>query len=149
MMAKSLEQISDMMQQIDFCMLVSRAQDGSIAGRPMSNNQQVAYEGSSYYFTNDETRMVDDIGRDASIGLTYRTPTGPDGAPGTFIHVEAEAKLIRDKDVFREHWVPDLERWFSKGVDTPGLVLIEARAKRIHYWAGEDEGEVKMTEQVG
>lgn len=143
-MPKSIQEISDMMQEIDFCMLVSRAEDASLAGRPMSNNQQVQYEGSSYYFTSDDTRMVDDIGRDASIGLTYRTPTGPDGMPGTFIHVEAEAKLIRDKDVFKQHWVKDLERWFEQGVDTPGLVLIEAVAKRIHYWAGEDEGEVKL-----
>ncbi len=143
-MPKSMQEVSDMMQEIDFCMLVSRAQDGSLAGRPMSNNQQVAYEGTSYYFTSDDTRMVDDIGQDGSIGLTYRTPTGPDGKPGTFIHVEAEAKLLRDKDEFKQHWVEDLERWFTKGVDTPGLVLIEARAKRIHYWAGEDEGEVKL-----
>ena len=143
-MPKSMQEVSDMMQEIDFCMLVSRAQDGSLAGRPMSNNQQVEYEGTSYYFSSDDTRMVDDIGRDASIGLTYRTPTGPDGRPGTFIHVEAEAKLIRDKEVFKEHWVEDLERWFTDGVNTPGLVLIEARAKRIHYWAGEDEGEVKL-----
>ncbi len=143
-MPKSISEVSDMMQEIDFCMLVSRAQDGSLAGRPMSNNQQVEYEGTSYYFTSDDTRMVKDIGRDASIGLTYRTPTGPDGRPGTFIHVEAEAKLIRDKEVFKEHWVEDLERWFKQGVDTPGLVLIEAAAKRIHYWAGEDEGEVKL-----
>ena len=143
-MPKSIQQVSDMMQEIDFCMLVSRAQDGSLAGRPMSNNQQVGYEGTSYYFTSDDTRMVDDVKRDASIGLTYRTPSGPDGKPGTFIHVEAEAKLIRDKDVFEQHWVEDLERWFQQGVDTPGLVLIEARAKRIHYWAGEDEGEVQL-----
>lgn len=148
-MGKSLEQISDMMQQIDFCMLVSRAQDGSLAGRPMSNNQQVAYEGTSYYFTDDGSRMVDDIERDASIGLTYRTPTGADGKPGTFIHVEAEARLIRDKAAFEKHWVPELERWFSDGVDTPGLVLIEAQAKRIHYWAGEDEGEVTVPGPAG
>ncbi|MFB0614175.1 pyridoxamine 5'-phosphate oxidase family protein [Aurantiacibacter poecillastricola] len=148
-MARSLEQISDMMQQIDFCMLVSRAQDGSLAGRPMSNNQQVAYEGTSYYFTSDDTRMVEDIGRDASVGLTYRTPTGADGQPGTFIHVEAEARLVRDKNSFREHWVPDLERWFQQGIDTPGLVLIEAQARRIHYWAGEDEGEVPLPGPTG
>ena len=67
----------------------------------------------------------------------------PDGKPGTFIHVEGEATLIHDKDVFEQHWVEDLERRFQHGVDTPGLVLVEARAKRIHYWAGEDEGVVR------
>ena len=46
--------------------------------------------------------------------------------------------------MFKDHWVKDLERWFKQGVDTPGLVLVEAVAKRIHYWAGEDEGEVDL-----
>ena len=144
---KSLADISKAMKDIDFCMLVSRAQDGSLAGRPMSNNRQVEYEGTSWFFTEDETRMVDDIGRDASVGLTYQGKAGLKGlvgAPGLFVHVEGEAKLIRDKDAFREHWNPDLERWFSDGVDTPGLVLIEVAARRIHYWEGEEEGEVKL-----
>ncbi len=37
-----------------------------------------------------------------------------------------------------------LERWFKDGVDTPGLVLIKVHAGRIHYWDGEDEGEVNL-----
>ena len=128
-------------------MLVSRAQDGSIGGRPMSNNREVAYEGTSWFFSTDDTRTVEDIGRDASIGLTYSGKAGLKGlvgAPGLFIHIEGEAKLIRDKAAFEEHWTKDLDRWFGQGVDTPGLVLIEVPAKRIHYWDGEDEGEVKV-----
>ena len=146
-MSKTLADIAEAMKDIDFCMLVSRAQDGSIGGRPMSNNRDVAYEGSSWFFTTDETRMVQDIGRDASVGLTYSGKAGLKGlvgAPGLFVHIEGEARLIRDKAAFREHWTTDLERWFKDGVDTPGLVLIEVRAKRIHYWDGEDEGEVAL-----
>lgn len=146
-MTKSLEDISDAMKDIDFCMLVSRAEDGSIGGRPMSNNQEVAYEGTSWFFTTDDTRMATDIARDPSVGLTYSGKAGLKGligAPGLFIHVEGEAKLIRDKAAFEEHWTTDLERWFEDGVDTPGLVLIEVQAKRVHYWEGEEEGEVRL-----
>jgi len=144
---KTLADISDAMKDIDFCMLVSRAQDGSLGGRPMSNNREVAYEGTSWFFTDDSTRTVEDIGRDASIGLTYQGKAGLKGlvgAPGLFVHVEGEAKLIRDKQAFREHWTTDIERWFEQGIDTPGLVLIEVAAKRIHYWDGKEEGEVKL-----
>ena len=135
------------MKDIDFCMLVSRAQDGSLGGRPMSNNSEVEYEGTSYFFTYDDTMMVADIQRDASVGLSYAGNPGLKGivgAPGLFIHVQGEANIIRDKEAFREHWVKDLERWFEQGTDTPGMVLLEVVAKRIHYWDGEDEGEVKL-----
>ena len=45
---------------------------------------------------------------------------------------------------FAEHWDKSLDRWFEQGVDTPGLAMIEVEAKRIHYWDGEDEGEVRL-----
>ena len=37
-----------------------------------------------------------------------------------------------------------LDNWFDKGVDTPGIVLIQVKAKRVTYWKGRDEGEVKL-----
>jgi len=148
---KTLGDISAAMKDIDFCMLVSRAQDGSIAGRPMSNNREVEYDGTSRFFTNDDTRMTEDIARDPSVGLTYQGKAGLKGlvgAPGLFVHVEGEAALVRDKARFAQHWDKNLDRWFAQGIDTPGLVMIEVAAKRIHYWDGEDEGEVRVPERA-
>ncbi len=146
-MSKTLADISEAMKDIDFCMLVSRAEDGSIGGRPMSNNREVEYEGTSRFFTCDDTRMARDIARDPSVGLTYQGKAGllgVVGKPGLFIHVEGEARLVRDKARFAAHWDKSLDRWFEQGIDTPGLALIEVAAKRIHYWDGEDEGEVRL-----
>src|SRR5690242_13297393 len=97
---KTLAEISEAMKDIDFCMLVSRTEDGSIGGRPMSNNREVAYEGTSRFFTFDQTRMVRDIARDGAVGLTYQGKAGllgVVGKPGMFIHVEGAARLVRDK----------------------------------------------------
>lgn len=150
-MSKTLADISKAMKDIDFCMLVTRAEDGSIAGRPMSNNREVAYEGTSRFFTCDDARMTGDIGRDPSVGLTYQGKAGllgVVGKPGMFIHVEGQARIVTDKSKFAEHWTPGLDRWFEQGIDTPGLRLIEVAAKRIHYWDGEDNGEVRLTESA-
>ena len=146
-MTKTLAEISEAMKDIDFCMLVSRAEDGSLGGRPMSNNREVEYEGTSRFFTCDHHRSVEDIERDASVGLAYQGNAGLlgiVGKPGMFIHVQGEARLVRDKARFAEHWNRDLDMWFKDGIDTPGLVLIEVDAKRIHYWSGMEEGEVRL-----
>jgi general stress protein 26 len=101
----------------------------------MSNNRDVGYDGDSFFFTWEQARSVANIERD---------PKGKGllGQPPVFVAIQGEAELIRDKAEFEALWTKDLERWFENGVDTPGLVLIKVHANRIHYWDGENEGEV-------
>jgi len=148
---KTLADISEAMKDIDFCMLTSCAENGSIGGRPMSNNREVEYEGTSRFFTCDHHRSVKNIERDPAVGLSYQGKAGllgVVGKPGMFVHVEGEARLVRDKAKFAEHWEKGLSLWFEDGIDTPGLVMIEVEAKRIHYWDGMDEGEVRLTAEA-
>lgn len=142
--SKSLADLAEIMRDIDFTMLSTKTQDGGIAARPMSNNRDVAYDGDSWFFTTDDTHTVHEIERDPNVGMTLHGNKGLLGKPPVFIAAEGKAELIRDKATFEEHWVPDLERWFKDGVDTPGLVLIKVHADRVHYWDGEESGEVKL-----
>ena len=59
-----------------------------------------------------------------------------------YIAVEGSAELIRDKAAFAQHWTPDLDKWFDKGIDTPGLVLLKVRATCIKVWERNEEQEL-------
>ena len=143
-----LAEISEKMRDIDFAVLSTRTEGGAIAGRPMSNNRDVEFDGDSYFFTCDDTRTVRDIGRDPSVGLTYQAKSGVLGMKPFFITVEGRAELIKDKGRFAEHWAKDLDAWFKEGIDTPGLTLIKVVAERLHYWDGFDEGEIALSQKV-
>jgi general stress protein 26 len=140
----TLEDLSQKMKQIDFTMLSTHTEGGQIAGRPMSNNGDVEYDGNSYYFTWEQSRTVRDIERDPKVSLSFQGNKGLLGKPPVMITVEGQAELIREKNEFDAHWTPDLERWFSDGTDTEGLVMIKVHATRIHYWDGEDQGELTV-----
>jgi general stress protein 26 len=140
----TLKDVAEKMADIDFAMLVTRSADGELAGRPMSNNGDVAFDGDSYFFSYEEARSISDIARDPKVHLSFAGDKSLLGKPGVFIAIEGHAELIRDKAQFEAHWTSDLERWFKDGVDTPNLVLIKVHALRVHYWDGEDEGEVKL-----
>jgi general stress protein 26 len=142
MPGRSLKDLAKLMKDIDFAMLSTRAEGGQIGSRPMSNNSDVDYDGDSYYFTTDDTVMVEDIARDPQVGLSFQGRAGLLGQRPLFVAVEGRAELIRDKGPFARHWIKDLDFWFKQGVDTPGLVLIQVHAERAHYWDGQDEGEV-------
>ena len=143
-MTKTLADLSEKMRDIDFTMLSTQTEGGAIAGRPMSNNREVGYDGDSYYFALDDTRTVQDIARDPQVGLGFQGKAGLLGMRPFFVAVEGRGELIRDKAQFAEHWTTDLDRWFEQGIDTPGLVLIKVAATRVHYWDGEDEGELTV-----
>ena len=146
-MAKTMADISEAMRDIDFCTLATHTAGGAIGARPMSNNRNVDFDGDAWFFTYDNRQMVNDIGGDPNVGVTYMGSAGLKGilgAPGAFFHVVGKAAVIRDKARFAEHWDKSLDRWFPKGPHTPGTVLIKVTAERIHYWDGEEDGEVKV-----
>ena len=135
---KTLADIAEKMRDIDITMLSTHTDGGAIAARPMSNNREVDYDGDSYYFTWAQSRLVQDIRRDARVGLSFQ------GNKTFAVAVEGQAELIQDKARFEEHWTKDLDDWFEDGVDTPGMVMIKVRAERVHYWDGEDDGELRV-----
>jgi general stress protein 26 len=90
----TLEDLSQKMREIDFAMLFTRSEGGELAGRPMSNNGEVDYEGDSYFFTYDSSRTAQDIAKDSKVGLSYQGSGSLLGKPPIFIAIEGDASLI-------------------------------------------------------
>jgi general stress protein 26 len=143
----SLAEIAEKLRDIDFAILSTRTDNNAVAGRPMSNNRNVDYDGDSYFFALDDTRTVADIRRDSNVGLSYQSKSGLLGMKPYFVTIEGRAELITDRRLFAERWSKDLDGWFEQGIDTPGLVMIKVAAERLHYWDGYDEGELKLAGQ--
>lgn len=140
----TLTDMAKVMRDIDFAMLFTRSEGGELAGRPMSNNQEVDYDGDSYFFTYEDTRTVRDIRGDNKVGLSYQSSAGILGTKPVFIAVEGRASVIKNVADFEKHWSKGLGHWFEQGVDTPGLVLIKVAAERVHYWEGGQDTEINV-----
>ena len=137
----TLKRVSEQMSGIDVAILSTHGQGEEIANRPMSNNGDVEYNGTTYFFSYDGAQCVSDIERNPKVALGYTTEGGLfTGA--VYIAVDGSAELIRDKAAFAQHWTADLDKWFEKGVDTPGLVLLKIRATRIKVWERNEEQEL-------
>ena len=135
---KTLSVIAKQMRAIDICMFATYAPDGAIALRPMSNNKDVDYDGTSYFFTLEEQHLVGHIEKNPAVSLGFQTDKK------LYISITGRAKLIRDKESLKEHWVPDLEIWFKDGIDTPGIVLIAVEGQHLKYWDKMEEGEMTL-----
>jgi len=138
------DDVAKTLKDIDFVMLNTHTEDGQIAGRPMSNNRDVEYDGDSWFFVDEESRTFADVSRDPKVSVAAQGNKGIFGKPPVFLSIEGVAEVVRDKAAFTDHWTPGLERWWPEGVETPGLALIKVHAERVHYWDGEEEGGIRI-----
>lgn len=111
---KNLADIAEEMAGIDIAILSTHTENGEIANRPMSNNGDVSYDGTSYYFTYEQARAVADIQRNPKVALGLSSEGGV-FSDGIYVAVEGTAELIRDKAAFQQHWRSDLDNWFESG----------------------------------
>ena len=135
----SLTKVADMMRDLDFCMFTTRAHDGRLRSRPMSNNGKVEFDGDVWFFSGADTRKVADIETESRVELNYA-----DTQTFRFVSMSGTATIVRDVDKKRELWIDDLARWFKDGPESEDVVLIKVTPSIVAYWHGEDEGEITL-----
>lgn len=135
----SMKKLKTMMKGIDLCMLTTVNGRGAPLSRPMSNNGNVDYDGTSYFFADKKSLMARELQKNPRVGLSF---THPKWFGKTFISVTGKANLTTDKEEMEKHWNPNLEVWFKDGLNTKDIVMIEVKAKHIKYWEDNKEGEV-------
>lgn len=135
----TIQELSKKMKGIDLCMLTTVNDAGVPESRPMSHNGQVEYDGTSYFFTDENTKMVQQLRVNNNVTLSF---IHPKLIGKTFIALSGEADLVTEKSEMEKHWTKDLDAWFDDGIDTEGIVMIEVKATHIRFWENDKEAEV-------
>lgn len=137
-MSLTLKELAARMRGIDTCLLATTTPDG-LDTRPMSNNGDVEFDGTSWFFALESTGLCQQVTADPRVLVTYT------GDFGFWVAASGTAVLHDDVAMMREHWDPDIERWFADGIETDGLRLVEVTAQHIRYWTFEDgDGEITL-----
>ena len=142
MESMTIQELSKKMRGIDLCMLTTVSGESVPESRPMSNNGEVDYDGTSYFFTEESTQMVQHIRTNNNVSLSFINSKMLGGK--TFIALTGVAQLTTSRAKMEEHWTKDLDVWFEKGIETPGLIMIEVKAAHIKCWENNKESEVNL-----
>lgn len=126
-------EIAELIKDIDICMFVTRS-NGTVHGRPMSNNGKVEFDGDNWFFSYRDSGKVAEIEADPAVELAYIATD-----QGTWVSVEGRAEVVEDDERKRDLWQKDLETWFEGGPEDDRIVLLKVRAERIHAWARGEE----------
>ena len=132
---EAISTIAEHLRKIDTCMLATRGTDGELQARPMSNNGQVDWDGSSRFFAPADGRLVAEISRDPSDVTTYRAEDR-----FAWVALSGRAVIVADEDEKRRHWLSELEHWFPEGPDDPNVALIRVEATFARWWTEGGDG---------
>lgn len=124
-----LQKLREMVKEIDFCMLTTMDEAGSLHSRPMSVNGEIDPDGDLWFFTYGSSHKVEEIGQTPKVNASFAKPEDY-----RFISMSGTAQLVRDRAKIEELWKPQFKIWFPEGVDTPDIALLRINVDRAEYW---------------
>lgn len=124
-----IQKIAKMIREIDFGMLTTIAEDGTLHSRPMSANRNVEFDGDIWFFTYGNSHKVIEAKKNRHVNVSFSDIKGQ-----TYVSISGTAELVRDKSKIEELWQPILKAWFPQGKETPDIALLKVTAERAEYW---------------
>lgn len=131
---KKLEQLYELIDGIETCMLTTRTSDGALVSRPMQT--QARRPGTDLWFmTSIDSGKVDELIAEPQVNLGFYK----DGTR-EYVSVSGRARVTQDKAMIHELYKPDWKAWLGDeggerdgGPDDPRIALIEVQADSAYY----------------
>lgn len=128
---EKLRKLREIVKAVDICMLTTVDERGDLHSRPMSNNQEVEFDGDLWFFTYGSSHKVEEIGREPKVNASFA-----DVDAQQYVSLTGLAQVVRDRTKIEELWRPHLRAWFPEGVETPDIALLKVSVERAEYWDG-------------
>ncbi|QLE55508.1 pyridoxamine 5'-phosphate oxidase family protein [Nostoc sp. TCL26-01] len=121
--------LQQLMRNIDYGMLTTVDQDGSLHSRPMYINSSIDNNGILCFFTAASSHKVLEIEEHQQVNVSFSSVEKI-----LFISISGKAKLVKDRKKNQDKWQPELTNWFPQGLDDPDLALLEINIDKAAYW---------------
>jgi general stress protein 26 len=122
------QRLRELIQDVKFAMLTTRAVDGTLTSRPMTT-LQTEFDGTLWFMLGADSLKAMDIEERPKVNLGYAQPQ-----QGTYVSVSGTAEVVRDSAKARDLWNPLFETWFPGGPEDPNLALLKVDIASADYW---------------
>ncbi|MBD2494161.1 pyridoxamine 5'-phosphate oxidase family protein [Nostoc sp. FACHB-280] len=126
---RQIQQLQELIQDIDSGMLTTVNDDGSLHSCPMYSINEIDAEGRLWFFTSANSHRVSEIEHHQQVNVSFSSCEQQ-----RYVSISGTAQLLKDRQKMAELWKPELETWFSQGLDQPDLALLQVNIKQADYW---------------
>lgn len=137
---EAVDKLRELIKEIDFCMLTTVDEDGSLRSRPMST-QDAEFDGDLWFLTSDEGGKAAEVQREHQVNVSYA-----DIGKQTYVSVSGIATILHDRAKIEEFWNPFYKAYFPEGKDSRDLALLKVSVHKAEYW--ESDGKVASLLQM-
>lgn len=127
--SSDFEKLKAMIKDIDFCMLSTIDENGSVHSRPMSLNSEVDEEGQLWFFTSSNSLKAHEIERSPQVNASFCNPD-----ESQYVSLSGTAELVTDRAKIKDLWKPILKAWFPDGPEQADIALLKVRVEKGEYW---------------
>ncbi len=120
------QHLISVIDDLDTGMLVTRAADGELRGRPMAI-AEVREDGELYFCAGLQDPKVAEIEADPHVTVQLQGKTKWASISGT-------ARVVIDRALVDRLWKESWRLWFPEGKDDPSLCFIAIDATEGEYW---------------
>ncbi|RLK47546.1 pyridoxamine 5'-phosphate oxidase family protein [Microbacterium telephonicum] len=124
----AIARVKELVEDIDFTMLTTHDDADNLVSRPMST-REMDEAGDIWFFTADDTKKVDEVEADRTVGLSYLDAKGM-----RFVSVAGTARVVHDRAKMEQLYTSSLDIWFEDGLDTPDIALLRVTPKEVEFW---------------
>ncbi|MBU7584023.1 MAG: pyridoxamine 5'-phosphate oxidase family protein [Nostoc sp. TH1S01] len=126
---RQIQELQKLIEDIDYGMLTTVNDDGSLHSCPMYSINEIDAEGILWFFTSAKSHRVSEIEHNQQVNVSFTSCEQQ-----RYVSISGTAQLLKDRQKMEELWKPELQTWFSQGLNEPDLGLLKVSVKQADYW---------------
>lgn len=131
----------ELLEEFGLAMLVTRAGDGQLHGRPMAL-AEVEPDGTLWFATDRHSGKMNELAQDGHVVVTMQSRT-------KFVSLSGTAAPVEDRERISRLWKTEWKVWFPGGKDDPNIVLLRVAGRSGEYWDNSGTSGVKYLIEAG
>ncbi len=124
---ESLKKLRELVNDIDFCMMLTDLNSQPISAIPMST-KKVDEAGNIWFLSGKDSEHNSNIAKDSKTQLLYS-----DKSDMEFISIYGSATIHTDKDIIHELYSKSDDAWFDDKND-PSITALKFAPSEAYYW---------------